>query len=105
MNEYYKKFEKFDKGNCSTVVIGKDASVTGKVILGHNEDDSDSIVELHLVPRMKHREGETISFKDADAVIPQVPGNIFLLLVGSSLQRRNIFCRRFCKRKRCGGCK
>ena len=67
MNEYYKKFEKFDKGNCSTVVIGKDASVTGKVILGHNEDDSDSIVELHLVPRMKHREGETISFKDADA--------------------------------------
>ena len=33
MNEYYKKFEKFDKGNCSTVVIGKDASVTGKVIL------------------------------------------------------------------------
>lgn len=55
MNEYYKKFEKFDKGNCSTVVIGKDASVTGKVILGHNEDDSDSIVELHLVPRMKHR--------------------------------------------------
>ena len=73
MNEYYKKFEKFDKGNCSTVVIGKDASVTGKVILGHNEDDSDSIVELHLVPRMKHREGETISFKDADAVIPQVP--------------------------------
>ena len=26
MNEYYKKFEKFDKGNCSTVVIGKDAN-------------------------------------------------------------------------------
>ena len=73
MNELYKRFDEPDKANCSTVVIGKNATVTGKVLLGHNEDDNDCVVELHLVPRVKHREGETISFKDADAVIPQVP--------------------------------
>ena len=61
-----------DESNCSTVIIGKDASVTGKVILGHNEDDPNAVVQLHIVPRVKHKEGETISFADGSAVIPQV---------------------------------
>ena len=66
------EYSKYDSSNCSTIVVGKNASVTGKVLLGHNEDDGKCILEQHLVPRIKHADGETISFKDGKAVIPQV---------------------------------
>jgi dipeptidase len=62
------------EGGCSTVVFGKNASATGRVILGHNEDDSLSTVQMHAVPRIRHAEGETVSFGDRpDVKIPQVP--------------------------------
>ncbi len=69
--EYIKNYNS-EKGNCSTVIIGKNASITGKVIMGHNEDDEKCIVQTHLVPRIKHEEGEVIYFADGKAVIPQV---------------------------------
>ena len=72
MKDYTELQEKYDRGNCSTVIIGKAASKTGRVLVGHNEDDTDSIVYLHLVPRISHKEGETITFPDGKAVIPQV---------------------------------
>ncbi|MCD4770471.1 MAG: C69 family dipeptidase, partial [Bacteroidales bacterium] len=31
--------EDFSKFNCSTIIVGKDASKTGSVLIGHNEDD------------------------------------------------------------------
>ena len=62
-----------DTGSCSTIIIGKNASATGKVLLAHNEDDYDSTVQVHLVPRVKHKGGDTISFGDGKAVIPEVP--------------------------------
>jgi dipeptidase len=58
--------------NCSTVIVGKNVSTTGKVILGHNEDTYDSVVQLHLVPRVKHSKGEVLTFADGRAVVPQV---------------------------------
>ncbi len=58
--------------NCSTVVAGKNASATGKVLLGHNEDDGNCVVQLHIVPAAEHRAGEMIKFADGKAVIPQV---------------------------------
>ena len=62
------------EGGCSTVVFGKNASATGRVIIGHNEDDSLSTVHLHSVPRMRHEPGETLCFGDrSDVKIPQVP--------------------------------
>jgi dipeptidase len=64
--------DNMERGNCSTIIIGKDASVTGKVLLGHNEDDTNCVVATHLVPRIKHAEGETIVFDDGSAAIPQV---------------------------------
>ena len=61
------------EGGCSTVVIGKSASVTGRVLIGHNEDDDRSIVQVHSVPRMRHEEGEFVTFGDRpDIQIPQV---------------------------------
>lgn len=67
-----KKFhENWD--NCSTIIVGKDASKTGRVLLGHNEDDMNCVVQIHKVPRMEHKEGEVLTFDDGDAVVPQVP--------------------------------
>ncbi len=60
------------QANCSTIIVGKDASATGRVIMAHNEDDLGCVVQSHLVPRMKHEKGETITFPDGTAVIPQV---------------------------------
>ena len=61
------------EGGCTTVVIGKKASATGRVLIGHNEDDDKSIVMVHSVPRKKHEEGEFVTFGDRpDVKIPQV---------------------------------
>ncbi len=59
-------------GNCSTIVVGKNASKTGKVIVGHNEDDLDVVVLPYAVPRMKHKPDEVIYLEDGKAIIPQV---------------------------------
>ena len=58
--------------NCSTIIVGKNATTTGHLLVAHNEDDPNCFVQSHLVPRMKHDAGETITFPDGSAVIPQV---------------------------------
>ncbi len=63
----------YDRGSCSTIIVGKAASTTGHVLVGHSEDDFDCTIQVHKVPRIQHKEGETLSFADAPAVIPQVP--------------------------------
>ena len=61
------------EGGCTTVVIGKKASATGHVLIGHNEDDDKSIVMVHSVPHEKHEAGEFVTFGDRPGVkIPQV---------------------------------
>lgn len=62
-----------DFDNCSTAIIGKNASATGRLLMAHNEDNGKSVSQTHVVPRAKHEAGETITFGDADGVIPQVP--------------------------------
>ena len=57
--------------SCSTIIVGKDVSATGRVLVGHNEDDPKAIAATYLVPRKKHEKGETITFDDGSAVIPQ----------------------------------
>ena len=72
MKDIYYNYSGLEHGSCSTVIIGKNASTTGKVIMGHNEDDTDCVVQAHLVPRIKHAPGEMITFEDGRAIIPQV---------------------------------
>lgn len=46
---------------CFAIVVGKDASVDGYVIMAHNEDDHPpQIVNHYLVPRKKHAPGEKV---------------------------------------------
>ena len=57
--------------NCSTIIVGKDASESGFVMIGHNEDDGgNQIVNLYKSSQKDNRRGETIRFKDG-AVEPQ----------------------------------
>ena len=73
MNHFMADATKFPRTDCSTIIVGKNVSTTGRVLLAHNEDDPNCVVQSHLVPRMQHAEGETIRFADGTAVIPQVP--------------------------------
>lgn len=70
MNETSKIFQ--DCYNCSTIIVGKNASKTGHVLVAHNEDDTECIAQIHVVPRVQHNEGEVLTFADGSAVIPQV---------------------------------
>ncbi len=55
------------------MVFGKNCSVNGRVMIGHNEDDDNSTIQMHVVPRRRHQPGETVSFGDRpDVKIPQV---------------------------------
>ena len=58
---------------CSTIIIGKDVSKTGTVIVGHNEDNGGRVIaQQHWVPAQTHKAGEMIIFEGAAAPIPQV---------------------------------
>jgi dipeptidase len=56
---------------CTSVIIGKNATTDGSVLLGHNEDWGEYLKPLSWNPREKHQPGETFKLKDGQ-VIPQV---------------------------------
>ena len=59
---------------CSTVVVGKDVSATGQIMIGHNEDNDLRIVtSQYWVPAADHKAGELITYEPTTAKIPQVP--------------------------------
>jgi len=59
---YLSAQEHFD---CFSVLVGKDATHDGSVMLAHNEDDwGDRIVNWYKVPASKHTAGETIILKN-----------------------------------------
>ena len=54
---------------CFSIVVGKDVSVDGYVIMAHNEDDgTPQIVHHHKVPRMKHSPGEKVELLNGGEV-------------------------------------
>lgn len=59
--------------DCSAIIVGKQASATGEVLFGHNEDDSgNNVMMQHLVPRATHERGRLLEFEPECAKIPQV---------------------------------
>ena len=59
--------------NCMTIIAGKAASQTGRVMVGHNEDDSGHIAVRHMVvPAMEWPEGTRLPAEEGCAEIPQV---------------------------------
>lgn len=58
---------------CSTVIVGKDASATGDILIGHNEDNGGRIFNpQYYVPPAKHKAGTMITYEPTAAKIPQV---------------------------------
>ncbi|MBU1936927.1 C69 family dipeptidase, partial [bacterium] len=54
---------------CFSIVVGKDASVDGYVIMAHNEDDGPpQIVHHRKVPRMKHSPGDKVELLNGGEV-------------------------------------
>lgn len=54
---------------CFTIVVGKDASADGYVIMAHNEDDSPPQVVNHLkIPRISHRPGQKVKLVNGGQV-------------------------------------
>jgi len=50
---------------CFSIVVGKDASVDGYVIMAHNEDDSPpQIVNHHKIPRRKYSPSEKVQLRN-----------------------------------------
>lgn len=57
---------------CTTVVAGKTASSTGRVLVGHNEDDPGRLVLRHgIVPSRLWNKGDKLIAEDGAARIPQ----------------------------------
>ena len=50
---------------CFSIVVGKNASEDGHVIMAHNEDDTiPQIVNHHKVPRRKYAPGEKVKLRN-----------------------------------------
>jgi len=57
---------------CYAVVVGKDASTDGAVLLGHNEqNDGRRFLNFRRVPRIEHKAGEIVRLQGG-AEVPQV---------------------------------
>jgi dipeptidase len=56
---------------CTSVIVGKEATADGSVLLGHNEDWGEYLMPLRWNPREEHRQGETFKLRDGQ-LIPQV---------------------------------
>ncbi|MCX7970436.1 MAG: C69 family dipeptidase [Negativicutes bacterium] len=56
---------------CTTVVVGRSASINGNVLVGHNEDDWDELYrQYHYMPRRTNKLGDTVRAEKDGAAIP-----------------------------------
>lgn len=75
---------------CFTVIVGKDASSTGEIIVGHNEDnDRRILMSQYWVPAATHKKGEMI---DTNRQPPKFPSSedIGLLVDADALHLKAI---------------
>lgn len=72
--------------NCFTILVGKDASADGSVLVAHNEDDLNdhNFVDLHKVPRIRHAAGERqIFLGNADSLDEVAETYAYFWITGS----------------------
>ena len=57
---------------CYAVIVGKDASADGAVLLGHNEQNGgERIINLRVIPRIAHEPGSTVTLANGGQ-LPEV---------------------------------
>ncbi len=55
--------------NCFTILVGKNASADGSVLLGHNEDNTgETFADWHKLPGIKHNPGSYQVFLSGDSI-------------------------------------
>jgi dipeptidase len=72
--------------NCFTILVGKNASADGSVLVAHNEDDLNdhNFMDLHNVPRIRHAAGEQHRFLDnADSLDEVAETYAYFWITGS----------------------
>ena len=58
---------------CFGIIVGKDASYDGSVLIGHNEQNAlNSYINFRKIPRLKHENGKSINLQNGGK-IPQIP--------------------------------
>lgn len=79
---------------CTTVIVGKAVSKTGRVILGHNEDAGGRVMHQQFYcPGGKHAAGEMLTAEHGRAQVPQAEETLttywsnMLQIDGSSLTK------------------
>jgi len=58
--------------DCFSIIVGRDASVDGSVIMGHNEDTGTPLINYYKVPEAEHVKGDSARLKNGGH-LPQVP--------------------------------
>ncbi len=70
--------------NCFTILVGKNATIDGSVIIAHNEDNSgETFADWHKVPRIKHRAGSYQQFLSGDSIAEISETNAYLWITVS----------------------
>lgn len=69
-----------DDTNCYTIIVGKDASASGSVLIAHNEDDrgKNFFVDIHRVHPREHPRGKMIHLKN-NGILSQVKNTLGFL--------------------------
>ncbi len=69
--------QEFQQANCYTIVVGRDASATGSVLVAHNEDDfGDFVVNLYKVHQQQTK--DTFFVPIGDYQIPETRTNSYV---------------------------
>jgi len=55
--------------DCFSILVGKDATVDGSVIFGHNEDTGTRLINFYKVPADNHKVGETIYLQNEGSLV------------------------------------
>ena len=80
---------------CSTLIIGKNVSETGNIIVAHNEDNGGRLFNLqHYIPAAKHKKGEMLKFEKFAAEIPQVEETLGIYWTQNFVRPTSILLRR-----------
>ena len=67
--------------NCFSILVGKNATIDGAVLLAHNEDDYPTpVVNWYKVPALTHKKGEQITLKRGGKLAQVKKTNGFLWL-------------------------
>lgn len=70
--------------NCFTILVGKNASADGSVLMGHNEDNhGETFTDWHKVPRIEHDPGSYQVFLSGDSIAEIEQTNAYLWLTVS----------------------